>query len=47
MTVLRIIDEPKAASLAYGWDKKKEGIVAVFDSGGENVWIMAIDLFDF
>lgn len=32
--VLRIINEPTAASLSYGLNKKQEGIVAVFDLGG-------------
>ena len=32
--VLRIINEPTAASLAYGMDKKKEGTIAVYDLGG-------------
>jgi len=32
--VRRIVNEPTAASLAYGLDKKKEGTVAVFDLGG-------------
>jgi Molecular chaperone len=34
LNVRRIINEPTAASLAYGLDKKKEEIVAVFDLGG-------------
>ncbi len=34
LDVLRIINEPTAASLAYGLDKKKQGNVAVFDLGG-------------
>jgi molecular chaperone DnaK len=34
LNVLRIINEPTAASLAYGLDKKKEGTIAVFDLGG-------------
>ncbi len=32
--VLRIINEPTAASLAYGLDRKKEGLIAVYDLGG-------------
>ncbi|MEM1448512.1 MAG: Fe-S protein assembly chaperone HscA [Planctomycetota bacterium] len=32
--VLRIINEPTAASLAYGLDQRKEGTVAVYDFGG-------------
>jgi molecular chaperone DnaK len=34
LDVKRIINEPTAAALAYGLDKKKEGRVAVFDLGG-------------
>jgi len=34
LNVLRIINEPTAASLAYGLDKNNEGIVVVFDLGG-------------
>src|SRR3979409_1960804 len=34
LNVLRLVNEPTAASLAYGLDKKKNGIVAVYDLGG-------------
>ncbi len=34
LNVLRIINEPTAAALAYGADKKKEGTIAVYDLGG-------------
>ncbi len=34
LEVLRLVNEPTAASLAYGLDKKREGIVAVYDLGG-------------
>src|SRR4029434_399400 len=34
LDVLRIINEPTAASLAYGLDKRHEGIIAVYDFGG-------------
>src|SRR5207244_10957439 len=34
LTVLRIINEPTAASLAYGLDKKKDEHIAVYDLGG-------------
>ncbi len=34
LNVLRIINEPTAAALSYGLNKKKSGIVAVFDLGG-------------
>ena len=34
LNVLRIINEPTAAALAYGLDKKKEEIIAVYDLGG-------------
>jgi len=32
--VLRIINEPTAAALAYGLDKKSSGTIAVYDLGG-------------
>src|SRR6185295_946993 len=34
LDVLRLVNEPTAAALAYGLDKRKEGIVAVYDFGG-------------
>jgi molecular chaperone HscA len=34
LNVLRLLNEPTAAALAYGLDKKKEGLFAVFDLGG-------------
>ncbi len=34
LEVLRIINEPTAASLAYGLDKRKTGLIAVYDFGG-------------
>lgn len=34
LEVLRIVNEPTAASLAYGLQQKKEGIIAVYDLGG-------------
>lgn len=34
LDVLRIINEPTAASLAYGLDRKKQGLIAVYDLGG-------------
>jgi Fe-S protein assembly chaperone HscA len=34
LDVLRLVNEPTAAALAYGLDKGKEGIVAVYDLGG-------------
>ncbi len=34
LEVLRLVNEPTAASLAYGLDKRKDGIVAVYDFGG-------------
>jgi Fe-S protein assembly chaperone HscA len=34
LDVLRIVNEPTAACLAYGLDRRKEGVIAVFDLGG-------------
>src|SRR6266480_3695252 len=34
LDVLRLVNEPTAAALAYGLDKRKEGVVAVYDLGG-------------
>ena len=42
--VLRIVNEPTAASLAYGLDKKKEETIAVFDLGGGTFDISILEL---
>ena len=44
--VRRIVNEPTAASLAYGLDKKKEGTVAVFDLGGGTFDISILEIGD-
>jgi molecular chaperone DnaK len=46
LEVLRIINEPTAASLAYGLDKKKEDTIAVFDLGGGTFDISVLELGD-
>ncbi len=46
LNVLRIINEPTAAALAYGIDKKQEKIVAVFDLGGGTFDISVLELGD-
>ncbi|MBI2986005.1 MAG: molecular chaperone DnaK [Deltaproteobacteria bacterium] len=46
LNVLRIINEPTAASLAYGLDKKKDEKIAVFDLGGGTFDISILDLGD-
>jgi molecular chaperone DnaK len=44
LTVLRIINEPTAASLAYGLDKKKEETIAVYDLGGGTFDISVLEI---
>src|SRR5215468_10509697 len=46
LEVLRLVNEPTAASLAYGLDKKKNGIVAVYDLGGGTFDISILRLHD-
>ncbi len=44
LEVLRIVNEPTAASLAYGLDKKKEETIAVYDLGGGTFDISILEL---
>ena len=46
LEVLRLVNEPTAASLAYGLDKKQNGIVAVYDLGGGTFDISILKLHD-
>jgi len=46
LEVLRIINEPTASSLAYGLDKKKDEIIAVYDLGGGTFDISILDVGD-
>jgi Fe-S protein assembly chaperone HscA len=46
LNVLRLVNEPTAASLAYGLDKKKNGIIAVYDLGGGTFDISILKLHD-
>jgi molecular chaperone DnaK len=46
LDVLRIINEPTAASLAYGLDKKKDEKIAVYDLGGGTFDISMLELGD-
>lgn len=46
LEVLRLVNEPTAASLAYGLDKRKEGIVAVYDLGGGTFDISILKIQD-
>src|SRR3984885_5284614 len=46
LEVLRLVNEPTAASLAYGLDKKQNGIVAVYDLGGGTFDISILKLHE-
>ena len=46
LNVLRIVNEPTAASLAYGLDKKKDEKIAVFDLGGGTFDVTVLELGD-
>ncbi len=46
LEVLRLLNEPTAASLAYGLDQKQNGIVAVYDLGGGTFDISILKLHD-
>ncbi|MBI2881289.1 MAG: molecular chaperone DnaK [Candidatus Tectomicrobia bacterium] len=46
LEVLRILNEPTAASLAYGLDRKKEGLIAVYDFGGGTFDISILKLHE-
>jgi len=46
LEVLRLVNEPTAASLAYGLDKRQNGIVAVYDLGGGTFDISILKLHD-
>jgi molecular chaperone DnaK len=46
LEVLRIINEPTAAALAYGLEQKKNGIIAVYDLGGGTFDISVLEIGD-
>src|SRR5437868_7722225 len=46
LEVLRLVNEPTAAALAYGLDKNKDGLIAVYDFGGGTVDISILKLHE-
>src|SRR5947208_9245729 len=46
LEVLRIINEPTAAALAYGMDKRKSGTIAVYDLGGGTFDVSGLGIVD-
>ena len=46
LNVVRIVNEPTAAALAYGMDKKKSGTIAVYDLGGGTFDISILEIGD-
>jgi molecular chaperone DnaK len=46
LEVLRLVNEPTAAALAYGLDKRRQGIIAVYDLGGGTFDISILKLHD-
>ena len=46
LEVLRLVNEPTAAALAYGLDKKKDGVIAVYDFGGGTFDISILKLHE-
>src|SRR5207237_3224025 len=46
LDVLRLVNEPTAASLAYGLDKRQDGTIAVYDFGGGTFDISILRLHD-
>jgi len=44
LDVLRVINEPTAASIAYGMDKKKDGKILIFDYGGGTLDVSVLEI---
>lgn len=46
LNVLRVLNEPTSASIAYGYDRKEEAVIAVYDMGGGTYDITVMEISD-